>query len=184
MIPQVKKFYFKFVVPPLRNTLMFDFRATLSQKEYIIFWLSIIIFYILTTLTAYKAISFTRWIFRVLFDVKYPKWDIGHLETFFIFGCVLFITIFIVPFFVTTANRFKNGGIKIYFLAPLLILFWLWSVNLFQFGILPNTNAPLFYKAISILLLVYFIAVSILACLLPTKNKQSFWLLSYSKNWR
>ena len=124
----------------------------------------------MTTLTAYKAISFTRWIFRVLFDVKYPKWDIGHLETFFIFGCVLFITIFIVPFFVTTANRFKNGGIKIYFLAPLLILFWLWSVNLFQFGILPNTNAPLFYNAISILLLVYFIAVSILACLLPTKK--------------
>lgn len=169
MLAQIKRLYFRFIMPPLHNTLMLNFRARLSRREYIIFWCSMVVSYILVALVAYRAISFMRWIFRALLDVKYPKWGIGHLEWFFIFGFMLFVAMCIVPFFVTTANRLRDSGIRIYTLIPLLILLWLWGANVFQFGILPSANAPLFYNIISISLFVYFAITSAFACLLPTK---------------
>lgn len=132
MLAQAKRFYFRFIMPPLHNTLMLDFRARLSRREYIIFWCSMVVSYILATFVAYKAISFTRLIFRALLDVKYPKWGIGHLEWFFIFGFMLFVAMCIVPFFVTTANRLRDSGVKIYFLIPLSILLWLWGQMYFN----------------------------------------------------
>lgn len=163
----IKNFYHRFIIPPLYNTLTLNFKARLTRKEYVVFWLSVGVLSVCFIFFVIEGISLTRWCFRTLFDIAYPKWDLNHLLQLFAFACGVIIVVFILPFFVSTANRLKDANINIWILFPLFLLIWLWISNLFQFSY-NSDFTPLIYQILGYLLDFYFIFIIFLAIFLPT----------------
>ncbi|TLD85417.1 DUF805 domain-containing protein [Helicobacter sp. MIT 05-5294] len=166
----IKKFYDSFILPPLYNTITFNFEAKLSRREYLVFWLSTLMFVICLMIFIIHGISFTRGLFRILFDIQYPKLDLGDLLFFYMFGCMVSMAVLTLPFFITTANRLKDANINAWILLPLFILMWLWGTNLLQFQY-NGESTPLIYKILSYSLMFMLPCIILLAVFFPTKNK-------------